>query len=407
MPKADTPTVRPVTDRERRARIGVRHALARSSRVLTPDDAARSVVCLHATDPPSVHLSCWARSDTLSIDDVERALYETRSLVRQQSMRETIFVFPRELVPAVWGSAAARVAAVSRRRLVRDLERWGAVPEGEGAGWLQGAERAVLDHLADGVPRSSRQLREEVAEVGGFIVQSPDKAWGGKVAIAPRLLAQLSMDGVVARAGNAGAWYTSRPLWTTTEAWWGGDVPKALESREGYAELVNRWLWSYGPGTVEDITWWLGSTKATVRATLQDLGAEKVTLDDGSIGWLRPDDLDPVNDPEPWVALLPLLDPTIMGWKGRDFFLGPHGSQLFDSAGNAGTTAWADGQVVGVWVQDAKGVVQLRFLEEIAPLARDALRAEARRLTESLDGQRVFTVYPSPAMQPGIKLPEW
>lgn len=401
MPKSDPPAVRLVTDQERRTRIGVRQALAGSSRVRTPEDAARSVVCLHATDPPSVHLSCWARSDTLSIDDVERALYETRSLVRQQSMRETIFVFPRDLVPAVWGSAAARVAAVSRKRLIRDLERWDTVPEGDGTAWLQGAANAVLAHLADGVPRSSKQLREEVPEAGGFIVPFPDKTWGGKVAIAPRLLAQLSMDGVVARAGNAGAWYTSRPLWTTTESWWGGDVPHALESRQGYAELVNRWLWSYGPGTVEDITWWLGSTKATVGTALQDLGARKVTLENGSIGWLRHDDLDPVDDPEPWVALLPLLDPTIMGWKERDFFLGPHGPQLFDSAGNAGTTAWVDGRVVGVWVQDADGVVQLRLLEEITAPARDALHAEARRLTESLDGQRVFTVYPSPAMQPG------
>lgn len=404
MLKVDTATVRLVTDRERRARIGIRHALAGSARVLAPEDAARSVVCLHATDPPSVHLSCWARSDTVSVDDVERALYETRSLVRQQSMRETIFVFPRDLVPAVWGSAAARVAAASRKRLIKDLERWGTVPQGEGAAWLQGAEHAVLDHLADGVPRSSKQLREEVPEVGGFIMQSPDKAWGGKVAIAPRLLAQLSMNGVVARASNAGAWHTSRPLWTTTEAWWDGDVPDALESRDGYAELVNRWLWSYGPGTVDDITWWLGSTKATVRTALQDLGAQQVSLEDGSIGWLRQDDLGITDDPEPWVALLPLLDPTVMGWKGRDFFLGPHGPQLFDSAGNAGTTAWVDGRVVGAWVQDAEGVVQLRFLEEVTPPARDALHVEARRLTESLDGQRVFAVYPSPAMQPGIDL---
>jgi hypothetical protein len=174
-----------------------------------------------ATDPPSVHLSCWARSDDVDIQDVERALHHTRSLVRQQSMCETIFVFPRVLVPAVWGSAAARVAAAYRKRFIRDLERWGSLPAGQGAAWLTVAERAVLERLADGVARSSTQLREEVPAVSGFIVQAPDKAWGGKLAIAPKVLAQLSMDGVVARAGNAGAWCTSRPTWTTTEAWWG------------------------------------------------------------------------------------------------------------------------------------------------------------------------------------------
>lgn len=237
-------------------------------------------------------------------------------------------------------------------------------------------------------------------EVGGVIDQSPGTRWGGRVAIAPKVLAQLSLRGVVARAGNGGPWFTSRPTWTTTHEWWEGDMPDALSSREGYAEFVARWLWSYGPGTVEDITWWLGATKTIVRTALEDVGAMPVALDDGSVGWLRPDDLDVVAEPEPWVALLPLLDPTIMGWKQREFVLGKHGPQLFDSVGNAGTTLWVDGAVVGVWVQDANGVVEPRLLEAVPTRTRTALDAEARRLTEWLDGQRVFTVYPSPAMQP-------
>lgn len=314
-------------------------------------------------------------------------------------MRETLFVFPRDLIPAAWGSVSARFAAVNRKRLIKDLERWGSVPKGGGAAWLQAAEVAVLDCLADGVPRSSTQLREEVPEVTGFTLEAPDKSWGGKVAIAPRVLALLNMEGAVARAGNAGPWYTSRPTWTTTAEWWNHDVPDVPEARQGYADLVHRWLWSYGPGTIEDIAWWLGGTKAAVRTALEDLGAQGVALEDGSGGWLRQDDLDPVTAPESWATLLPLLDPTVMGWKGRDFFLGPHAPQLFDSAGNAGTTVWVDGRVVGAWIQDANGVVQLRLLEEVTPTARQALHAQAQRLTEWLDGQRVFTIYPSPAMQ--------
>ncbi|WP_246089884.1 DNA glycosylase AlkZ-like family protein [Nonomuraea deserti] len=86
--------MRLVTDEERRTRLGVRHALAPTAKAASAEEAARAVVCLHATDPPSVHLSCWARVDALDIDDVERALYDTRPLMRQQSMRETLFVFP-------------------------------------------------------------------------------------------------------------------------------------------------------------------------------------------------------------------------------------------------------------------------------------------------------------------------
>ncbi len=35
-----------------------------------------------------------------------------------------------------------------------------------------------------------------------------------------------------------------------------------------------------------------------------------------------------------------------MGWKARDFWLGPHRASLFDHNGNAGTTAWLDGRAV-------------------------------------------------------------
>jgi hypothetical protein len=72
-----------------------------------------------------------------------------------------------------------------------------------------------------------------------------------------------------------------------------------------------------------------------------------VTLDQGGTGWLLPEDLEEVPDPGSWAALLSVLDPTVMGWQGRDFYLGPHCNQIFDAGGNAGTTAWVDGRVTG------------------------------------------------------------
>ncbi len=100
-----------------------------------------------------------------------------------------------------------------------------------------------------------------------------------------------------------------------------------------------------------------------------------------------------------WAALLPVLDPTVMGWKSRDFYLGPHAPYLFDTNGNAGTTAWWDGRIVGCWVQDDAGVVEVRYVDRVPKAAEKSLRTEAERLTEWLDGVRVSTVYPSSAMK--------
>lgn len=69
---------------------------------------------LHATEAASVHLALWAPVDGLTVDDVEHALYDRRSLVKQLAMRRTLFVFPRDLLPATWGSASARVAVTER-----------------------------------------------------------------------------------------------------------------------------------------------------------------------------------------------------------------------------------------------------------------------------------------------------
>jgi hypothetical protein len=180
---------------------------------------------------------------------------------------------------------------------------------------------------------------------------------------------------------------------------WLGEVPEPLPEREGYAELVKRWLCTFGPGTVEDIRWWMGSTVSAVKQALADVDAIEVSLDGGVSGWVLPDNVEPISAPAPWASLLPVLDPTTMGWKARDFYLGTHGPKLFDTNGNAGTTVWWNGRVVGCWVQDQAGVAQVVLLEDPGSKARKALQSEADRLTDWLEGNRVSTVYPSSAMR--------
>ena len=112
--------MRHVSDEERRARLAVRHALAPAHRAGSPEVATRALTALHSTEAATVHLSLRARVDALTVADVDRALYTDRSLVKQLAMRRTLFVFPRELLPAVWPSASARVAATERARITRD-----------------------------------------------------------------------------------------------------------------------------------------------------------------------------------------------------------------------------------------------------------------------------------------------
>ena len=385
-----------IPDSERRARLARRHALAPSARAADPGAAVRALTVLHATEPATVYLSLWARVRDLAVADVDRALYDDRTLVKQLAMRGTLFVFPRDLLPAAWGSASARVASMLRTRLAKEAIQHGLADDGEA--WLDLAMRATAARLAGGEEVSATRLREEVPELAGHLEVSPDKKYGGRFPVAPRVLAQLAVEARIVRGHNAGHWRTARPLWTSMSTWL-GETPAALPEREGYAELVRRWLYTFGPGTADDLQWWLGSTKTAARAALVDVGAVEVSLDGGATGWVLPDDLDETAASEPWVALLPVLDATVMGWKNRDFYLGEHGPAIFDRNGNAGSTAWVDGRIAGCWVQDEAGVVRVHLLEAVSAEHRAALDAEADRLTTWLGGDRVSTVYASAAMK--------
>ncbi|MGG3508004.1 crosslink repair DNA glycosylase YcaQ family protein [Paenibacillus lautus] len=167
------------------------------------------------------------------------------------------------------------------------------------------------------------------------------------------------------------------------------------DEAEGGARLVEVWLRTFGPGTVTDIKWWLGSTLTAVRRALVSLHAVEVDLD-GQIGYVLPDDMEPVDPVEPWAALLPPLDPTTMGWFERDWYLGPYKELLFDTSGNAGPTAWWDGQIVGSWVQSDSGEVILQLIKDIGAEGMASLEHEAARLSDWLDGKRVLPKFPSP-----------
>lgn len=357
---------------------------------------------LHATESPTVYLSVAARTEGATVADIDRGLYEDRTLVRQLAMRRTLFVFPRDLLPAAWGSASARVADAERRRLAGHVVRSGLAEDGEA--WLDAADQAVTRLLAARGALSAKAIREAVPALDAKVATSSSGRWAYPTPVAPRVLAVLGASGRIVRGRNDVHWRSSRPLWALMGDWLGAH-PGPLPAREGYAELVRRWLRTFGPGTEADLVWWLGSTKSAVRQALSDVGAAQVALEGGGTGWLLGDDLEPEPESEPWAALLPSLDPTTMGWRDRGFYLDPaHTRYLFDSNGNAGTTAWWDGRIVGCWVQDPDGVVVPVLREDIGAEGVAALAVEAERLTRWLDDEVLSHLYASEQMK-GALLP--
>ncbi|MET0323835.1 MAG: winged helix DNA-binding domain-containing protein, partial [Ilumatobacteraceae bacterium] len=371
-----------VTLAHRRARIARRHGLSAPYRHPDVLAATKAMTALHATEPATPHLSLLARVRALTVADVERALYEERSLVKVMGMRRTLFVVTRDLIAPIAASVGARVAEANRKRLLNEAT----AVDGRHEGWIDDAERDVVAAL-DGRSLSVRQLRDELEHLGGTFLGGAGTKWAAEVSTMSRLLTIFAASGSVVRATNAGHWRISRPTFTSMASWLGEPL-EPFGERDGYAALVRHWLGTFGPGTEADLVWWLGSTKRAVRTSLADVEAVEVAFEDGSSGWVLPDDTADLERPasvEPWVALLPTLDPTTMGWRDRDFYLDPaHVPYLFDTAGNGGNTVWVDGRIVGSWVQDDTQRVVPILREAVSPSARGALDREVARLDEFL-----------------------
>ena len=375
---------------ERRARLAVRHRLTKPGP--TVEAAAASMVGLHASDPATAFLAAWARVRSFSKGDLERALYDDRTLLRMVGMRRTLFVVTPDVAEVMDAACTRALGPPVRRRLVRILEEQSIADDGEA--WLDRVCRSVLESLNDRGEATATELTEDVPELGLKFTYAKGKAYGGQFGLSTRVLFLLAKEGRIVRGRPRGSWLSSLYVWTPTERWLGHSLP-VIETEAAQEELIRRWLFAFGPGTLTDIRWWTGLTSRDTRRALAAVGAVEASLEAG-VGYLLADDLQPAAEPEPWVALLPGLDPTSMGWKERGWYFGDHATMLFDRNGNAGPTVWCDGRVVGGWAQQPDGGVVFRLMEDIGGEAERAVAAEAERLTGWLEGSVVTPRFRTP-----------
>jgi hypothetical protein len=383
--------VRSFTVAERRARLGRRHYLTAVGPATSISQQTRALIGWHATDPATPYLSLWARSPGFTVADLDAEIYDRRALVKHLAMRRTLWLVHADDLALVQPGASDRVADAERRRLIADVEKSG-VSE-DGARWLDTAGAAVRAHLDQHGHASSTELRAALPELAGMFDPAPGKRWGGPTPLAPRVLTVLAVRGDIVRGPNTGAWTTSRPRWVDIGDWLGSPVT-SLSTETAQAELVRTWLRTFGPADVADIKWWFGTTLTAARRALKAIDAVPVDLH-GTPGYALPDDLDAEPAPAPWAALLPGLDVTTMGWSDKDWYLGEHRGQVFDTNGNAGPTAWWKGRVVGGWNQDADARVRLQLLEDPGHDGRKALTRKADELTDWLGGVRISPRFPS------------
>src|SRR5437879_9416238 len=388
--------MRKFTAVERRARLAIRHHLAPRSRVKSATEVARDIVGLHSTDPATVFVSAWARMKNADVEGIEGELYDERSLVRVLVMRRTAFVLPPDVAAIALAACSRSVGRVQRNQLVKWIEQAGMASDG--AGWLRKLEESTFTAVAARSQATAAQVSADVPLLRQALVVAQGTRNEARVNLGSFVLRLLAVDGRLVRGRPRGGWLSTQWSWATVESWLGMALP-VWTVDEAQAELVRLWLKAFGPATVEDVRWWTGWTLAEVRRALTAIQPREADLG-GVTGIVLPDDLGSTRRPAPFAALLPGLDPTVMGWAGRDWYLGEHRAALFDRNGNAGPTIWWDCRVVGGWAQRRDGEIVIRLLEDVGKDARAAIDREADRLRAWLgETRRVLPRFSTPLVK--------
>lgn len=349
-------------------------------------------MALHSSDPVTVYLSAAARMQVPSLAAVEKALYDDRSLVRHHGMRRTLWVGTPEVIRLVHAAATRKLIGPEHRRTTRLLAESGVADPDT---WMADARLQVLAALHEHGPMTARQLGDRVPALKQPLVLGAGKKYEATVAAHTRVLLLLAYEGEIVRTRPTGTWVNGGYTYAAMDSWVPGGLGELVE-REAARDLADRWLRRFGPATTTDLQWWTGWTATLTRHALADCEAVPVGLEpaEGEApvpGWVAAGDESPVGPVGEWVSLLPGLDPTTMGWKQRGWYLPSVAADVFDSNGNAGPAIWADGRVVGAWMQDPQGRIRTQYFADVPARTRKAVVAEVERLTD-LVGDTRFTV---------------
>ncbi len=353
-------------------------------------DVVRSTCGAHAQVMTAAEVSIGLRTSAIDRDDVQRALWVDRSVVKTYGPRGTVHLLPTTDLP-MWCAALSAVPSSNPLPSEARLSP-------EQADDVVGAIDAALSAAADGLT---------VDELGQAVVGSLGE-WSGDLVVPafggwwPRwrqAIATAAARGVLCFGPPRGRMVT----FTSARRWLPDlDLPdlKLPEPDVALAGAVTAYLRAYGPATSQHLAQWLNaptSWAARVMAAAEP-GLSAVDVD-GERCWVVEGDEQPDGDAPEGLRLLPYFDPYAVGSQPRDRIYPGAMSARALTRGQAGTFAvlLIDGVVDGVWHQQLSGR-RLRVTVEprtrLSAARRRRLEAEVERVGAIRGARPELTIGP-------------
>jgi uncharacterized protein YcaQ len=310
-------------------------------------------------------MAIWTRRRTTTRDEIRRALWDTRELVKTSAMRLTLHLIPaRDL--AIYVAATKPAAA---RRLQYWQARMGVTPE---------HVRALVDAIADSVTDQPRTQQELIAGARKTASRGM-AAWLERVAIPAR---PAVIEGRIVYGPPRGGETT----FVRTDSWLGPQP--VLELDDARVELLRRFLGAFGPATPHDFAKWSGVNTSEARRVFDTARRELAAVSvDGAAGWVLGDDLAELSRSEldaDEVRLLGAFDSFLLAHATKEHLVdAPFYKLVYRPQGWISPVVLRGGTIVGVWVPETAGkktTISVELFGRATPPIRRGIEQEAEQM---------------------------
>jgi hypothetical protein len=305
-----------------------------------------------------------------SVEDVRKALWKEKSLVKTWLMRGTLHLIPGKDLPLY--------TAAMGKRWVRLNKAW--------LTFMQVSEPEVwefVDLIGDSLS-GTPMTREELIAVAAKgrperIREALKSGWGG-------MLKPASRNGMLCFGPSRGQNVT----FVRPDAWLGSW--RDVDPEYALVETARRYLRTYGPATKDDFARWWGNWPGVGVAAWKGLQAELTTISvEGFKSQMLSADLKRLPSPSAdlSVQLLPNFDPYLMGHNNRDHLFDPtHRGKVSRAAGWISPVVLADGRVLGTWSHVVAGKtlrIEVEPFKSLPARVKSEVRARAESIAKALD----------------------
>jgi hypothetical protein len=344
-------------------------------------DRVRAMCGAHAQVMAAAELSVGIRVAGITRQDVRRALWEDRTLVKTCGPRGTIHLLPAEDL-AWWTGALATVPPPNQQ------------PVGVRLSDQQ------MDEVVAAIGDALRDAELTVDDLGEAVVARTG-AWAGDRVLPafqenrPRwqqAIQPAAFRGALCFGPNRGR----RVTYTSPARWLPGFT--VGDPATSAATLVHSYLHAYGPATEANVAQWLNVPRPWVAGAVGRLRDELVRVSlDGEERWALRGDDQPCDDGPGGVRLLPYFDAYGIGCHPRPkVFPGPATERALPN-GQAGPVPLllVDGVVAGVWHQRRSGrrlAVTVEPFGRFGKARRRELDAQVERIGDVLEATPELTI---------------